>query len=164
MRRRHTHSYKYDVTSVPFANPSFWQTRRLKPANYIQLERAMSSSSAVTHLWVCQFMWVNCVLDKIWNAVPVNIMRSRHWVHCSQVGNCSKLILWNIPALFAYDIVLTFSTEVEKIWRRRFTGVTVLWFLVREHDISEDGLMIWWTDPRKESLVISMCSDTIICR
>ena len=35
-----------------------------------------------------------------------------------------------MPALLSYDILLTFSTEVDKIWRRKFTGVTVLWFLV----------------------------------
>ena len=29
-----------------------------------------------------------------------------------------------------YDIVLTFGEEVEKVWKQRFTGVTVLWFLV----------------------------------
>lgn len=32
--------------------------------------------------------------------------------------------------MLTYDIVITFSTEVEKIWTKKFTGVTVLWFLV----------------------------------
>ena len=31
-----------------------------------------------------------------------------------------------------YDICITFGDEVEKIWKRRFTGATVLWFMVRE--------------------------------
>ena len=29
-----------------------------------------------------------------------------------------------------YDIVITFGDEVERIWKQRFTGATVLWFLV----------------------------------
>ncbi|KAH9947564.1 hypothetical protein B0H21DRAFT_737813 [Amylocystis lapponica] len=33
--------------------------------------------------------------------------------------------------LYAYDYLLTFSREVELIWRRKFTGVTVLFILVR---------------------------------
>ena len=32
--------------------------------------------------------------------------------------------------MFVYDIILTFPQEVEKIWRRKFTGLTVLWFMV----------------------------------
>ncbi|EJC99747.1 uncharacterized protein FOMMEDRAFT_22837 [Fomitiporia mediterranea MF3/22] len=34
-------------------------------------------------------------------------------------------------AMLVYDIFLTFSTEVEKIWKRRFTAVTVLWVMIR---------------------------------
>ena len=30
-----------------------------------------------------------------------------------------------------YDMAITFSDEVEKIWKQRFTGATVLWFMVR---------------------------------
>ncbi|KAJ3551356.1 hypothetical protein NM688_g4750 [Phlebia brevispora] len=30
-----------------------------------------------------------------------------------------------------YDICITFGDEVEKIWKRRFTGATVLWFMNR---------------------------------
>ncbi|KAH9918705.1 uncharacterized protein BXZ73DRAFT_105103 [Epithele typhae] len=30
-----------------------------------------------------------------------------------------------------YDIAITFGDEVEKIWKQRFTGATVLWFLNR---------------------------------
>lgn len=41
---------------------------------------------------------------------------------------------WRIPnslaAMFVYDIFLTFPLEVEKVWKRRITGLTVLWFLV----------------------------------
>ena len=29
-----------------------------------------------------------------------------------------------------YDMFLTFGEEVEKIWTQRFTGATILWFLV----------------------------------
>lgn len=48
------------------------------------------------------------------------------------MGDCFTLTLRIIPAWLTYDIMLTFSTEVEKIWRRRLTGVSVLWFLVQE--------------------------------
>ena len=30
-----------------------------------------------------------------------------------------------------YDITLTFGQEVERIWKKRFTGATILWFIVR---------------------------------
>ncbi|EJD00205.1 uncharacterized protein FOMMEDRAFT_148482 [Fomitiporia mediterranea MF3/22] len=33
--------------------------------------------------------------------------------------------------MLVYDIALTFTTEVEKIWKQKFTGLTVLWFLNR---------------------------------
>ena len=29
-----------------------------------------------------------------------------------------------------YDIAITFGDEVERIWKQRFTGATILWFLV----------------------------------
>ena len=36
-----------------------------------------------------------------------------------------------------YDIVITFPDEVEKIWKQRFTGATVLWFLVSVDAVPE---------------------------
>ncbi|KAI0077614.1 hypothetical protein K474DRAFT_1595789 [Panus rudis PR-1116 ss-1] len=33
-----------------------------------------------------------------------------------------------------YDMALTFGDEVEKIWKQRFTGATILWFMVTFHD------------------------------
>lgn len=33
--------------------------------------------------------------------------------------------------MFTYDIALTLDLEVEKIWKRRFSVMTVLWFLAR---------------------------------
>ena len=41
-------------------------------------------------------------------------------------------------AMMTYDIILTFPLEVEKIWTKKFTGVTVLWFLVRSPMYSID--------------------------
>ena len=38
-------------------------------------------------------------------------------------------ILLNIAMMF-YDILLTLDREVEKIWKKKFSGLTVLWFLV----------------------------------
>ena len=29
-----------------------------------------------------------------------------------------------------YDIVITFGDEVERVWKRKFTWFTMLWFLV----------------------------------
>ncbi len=29
-----------------------------------------------------------------------------------------------------YDIILTFGDEVERVWKKKFTWFTVLWFLV----------------------------------
>lgn len=42
----------------------------------------------------------------------------------------SALTLRPTVMLF-YDMALTFGDEVEKIWKQRFTGATVLWSLVR---------------------------------
>ena len=42
-----------------------------------------------------------------------------------------------------YDIAITFGDEVEKIWKQRFTGATVLWFLV-----SIPFTRILWIGPR----------------
>ena len=36
----------------------------------------------------------------------------------------------NQIVMLFYDIAITFGDEVEKIWKQRFTGATVLWFLV----------------------------------
>ncbi|TCD67180.1 hypothetical protein EIP91_000406 [Steccherinum ochraceum] len=33
--------------------------------------------------------------------------------------------------MMTYDILLTFPTELEKIWKQRYSGVTVLWFMNR---------------------------------
>ncbi|PAV21464.1 hypothetical protein PNOK_0409100 [Pyrrhoderma noxium] len=33
--------------------------------------------------------------------------------------------------MMVYDITITFSQEVEKVWKRRFSGLTILWFLNR---------------------------------
>ena len=38
-------------------------------------------------------------------------------------------ILLNVAMMF-YDILLTLDREVEKIWKKKFSGLTVLWFLV----------------------------------
>lgn len=32
--------------------------------------------------------------------------------------------------MLVYDSILTFPTEVEKIWKRKFSVLTILWFLV----------------------------------
>ena len=55
----------------------------------------------------------------------------RRWVKQFTVISTVTIVFTPMLALLSYDIVLTFSTEVDKIWRRKFTGVTVLWFLVR---------------------------------
>ncbi|PAV21453.1 hypothetical protein PNOK_0408000 [Pyrrhoderma noxium] len=34
-------------------------------------------------------------------------------------------------SMMAYDVLLTFSDEVERIWKKRFSFLTVLWFLNR---------------------------------
>ena len=40
------------------------------------------------------------------------------------------LLIYGQVMLF-YDIVITFGDEVEKIWKKRFSGATVLWVVVR---------------------------------
>jgi len=35
--------------------------------------------------------------------------------------------------ILSYDTLVTISIEVEKIWKRRYTGLTILWFLNRWH-------------------------------
>ena len=44
----------------------------------------------------------------------------------------STLILINclFTVMVYYDIILTFGDEVERVWMKKFTWFTVLWFLV----------------------------------
>lgn len=42
----------------------------------------------------------------------------------------SLLIDRPFTVMIFYDIMITFGDEVERIWKRRFTGATALWFLV----------------------------------
>lgn len=51
--------------------------------------------------------------------------------------------------MMVYDITITFSQEVEKVWKRRFSGLTILWFLVRPYHVylisdGEGGKGIIW--------------------
>ena len=36
----------------------------------------------------------------------------------------------SLTVMLFYDIAITFGDEVERIWKQRFTGATILWFLV----------------------------------
>ncbi|CAL1709298.1 unnamed protein product [Somion occarium] len=52
-----------------------------------------------------------------------------------------------------YDMTITFGDEVEKIWKQRFTGATVLWFLNRY--LSPLGyivIIVSFHDPWRESI------------
>ena len=58
---------------------------------------------------------------------------------CGKSVNCNFIHLidqnvWvsSLSVMLFYDIVLTFGDEVEKIWKQRFTGATVLWCLVSQ--------------------------------
>ncbi|KAH9936021.1 hypothetical protein B0H21DRAFT_758942 [Amylocystis lapponica] len=53
------------------------------------------------------------------------------YINLIQTSNMNNLCLVAAVALYAYDYLLTFSGEVELIWRRKFTGVTVLFVLNR---------------------------------
>ena len=35
------------------------------------------------------------------------------------------------PVLVWYDVALTFATEVQRIWRRRFSGATIIYLIIR---------------------------------
>ncbi|OCH85812.1 hypothetical protein OBBRIDRAFT_807230 [Obba rivulosa] len=48
----------------------------------------------------------------------------RHLLAVKMFNMVSCVMLW-------YDIALTFGDEVEKIWKQRFTGATILWFMNR---------------------------------
>ncbi|KAJ3482759.1 hypothetical protein NLI96_g6763 [Meripilus lineatus] len=43
----------------------------------------------------------------------------------------ATLVLGKTPALLVYDYLLTFPVEVQLVWRRKFSGVTVLFFFIR---------------------------------
>lgn len=47
--------------------------------------------------------------------------------HLKPSENCPKIVIFQ---LLSYDTLLTISFEVEKIWKRKYTGLTILWFLV----------------------------------
>lgn len=48
--------------------------------------------------------------------------------------------------MMVYDIILTLPVEVEKIWTKKFTGVTVLWFLVSAPIRRVVGAVSQWAD------------------
>ncbi|KAH9937981.1 hypothetical protein B0H21DRAFT_53642 [Amylocystis lapponica] len=58
-----------------------------------------------------------------------------------QSSNRNHLCVVAAVVLYAYDYLLTFSREVELIWRRKFTGVTVLFILNRYAGMP--ALLIW---------------------
>lgn len=43
-----------------------------------------------------------------------------------------------------YDMTITFGDEVEKIWKQRFTGATLLWFMVSSQLV--DRIPAWYPD------------------
>ena len=61
------------------------------------------------------------------------------YVHTTWHAFKTKVKLVAAVMLF-YDIAITFGDEVEKIWKRPFSGATVLWTLVR---FPSRLLMMW---------------------
>ena len=50
----------------------------------------------------------------------------------SKTASALCLKVYRIAVMLFYDIAITFGDEVEKIWKQRFTGATVLWFMVSD--------------------------------
>ena len=68
-----------------------------------------------------------------------------------------------ILAMMFYDIWLTFPVEVEKIWKQRFSGLTVLWVLVNRIDFFFDHVsyFFWfsgWIKDLKNRWVYLVCA------
>lgn len=57
-------------------------------------------------------------------------MPSRHTVRFSLLAVELELNLSRASVMMIYDIFLTLPTEVEKIWKQRLTGLTLLWVMV----------------------------------
>ena len=50
----------------------------------------------------------------------------------SKTASALCLKVYRIAVMLFYDIAITFGDEVEKIWKQRCTGATVLWFMVSD--------------------------------
>lgn len=57
-----------------------------------------------------------------------------------------------VSVMLFYDIAITFGDEVERIWKQRFTGATVLWFLVRNRILLRPPTSL--SDPTLEPLPV----------
>lgn len=86
------------------------------------------ASEAAAHLYAflhfCRTNELTSTAASLRNTLPWRLL-VRKLTSCAQ-NACSCLL-----AVVTYDIFLTLSVEVEKIWRQKYTGTTVLWVLVR---------------------------------
>ncbi|KAJ3552501.1 hypothetical protein NM688_g4120 [Phlebia brevispora] len=64
------------------------------------------------------------------DAAPMT-MTPAEYVETANHLMAAKIYSLAACVMLFYDIALTFGDEVEKIWKRRFTGATVLWFMNR---------------------------------
>ncbi|KAJ3527434.1 hypothetical protein NM688_g8126 [Phlebia brevispora] len=61
----------------------------------------------------------------------VNVMNASQYATAADHLMAAKMFSLASCVMIFYDITITFSDEVEKIWKRRFTGATFLWFVNR---------------------------------
>lgn len=49
--------------------------------------------------------------------------------------SCKTVLLW-------YDFALTFAAEVQRIWRRRFSGATIIYLIMRYSMLFQSALFV----------------------
>ncbi len=60
-------------------------------------------------------------------------------------------LTWSTTALLWFDFFLTFTTEVERIWRRKFTGATLCFLVLRYASLLQsllDCIESFWSTSR----------------
>ena len=85
-----------------------------------------------------------CMLSRLFSIQSLTELYSRMAAKMFSLASCGEgldmsktasalcLKVYRIAVMLFYDIAITFGDEVEKIWKQRFTGATVLWFMVSD--------------------------------
>lgn len=58
--------------------------------------------------------------------------------------------------MLVYDIVLTSHREIDTIWKRKFSGLTLLWILV------SDFKLRWWDNPNLDTESMGFSSSSLL--
>ena len=71
-------------------------------------------------------------------------------------------LICNYEALLWFDFALTFTTEVQQIWRRRFSGAAIVYLLTRYSALLDSAMVIVETFVWRSSDKVRNCCSYFI--